>query len=227
MQSEEKYSIFSQKNKGADYMRIFLIDTENVGTSGINCLNELDSSDLIVAFTNKSFPVKNTTVKFAFELKESAVQFKYLVLDTRNINQYLDRVLGTVLGQLLAQYSEAAAVIISNDKGYLPEIEYWRSQKRNVSCCSSIEYFLHPERKQTAVAENEPAKKETKAQKKKARQNNISDILRTAGFPTSKISAYTTEIMCIGNKKKLKNFANQKLHADDKTFEKLCVAKFN
>lgn len=206
-------------------MRIFLIDTENVGTSGINCLNELDSSDLIVAFTNKSFPVKNTTVKFAFELKESAVQFKYLVLDTRNINQYLDRVLGTVLGQLLAQYSEATAVIISNDKGYLPEIEYWRSQKRNVSCCSSIEYFLHPERKQTAVAENEPAKKETKAQKKKARQNNISDILRTAGFPTSKISAYTTEIMCIGNKKKLKNFANQKLHADDKTFEKLLRCK--
>lgn len=180
-------------------MRIFLIDTENVGTAGINCLNELDSSDLIVAFTNKSFPVRNTTVKFAFELKESAVEFKYLVLDTRNISQYLDRVLGTVLGQLLNQYSEATAVIISNDKGYLPEIEYWKGQNR----------------------------KETKAQKKKARQNNISDLLRNAGFPTSKISAYTTEIMCIGNKKKLKNFANQKLHIDDKTFEKLCVAKFN
>lgn len=217
-------------------MRIFLIDTENVGTAGINCLNELGSSDLIVAFTNKSFPNSNTTVKFAFELKEAAVQFKYLVLDTRNINQYLDRVLGTVLGQLLAQYSEATAVIISNDKGYLPEIEYWRNQKRNVSCCSSIEYFLHPGKKQTAVAEIEPllqnakkqpTKKETKAQKKKTRQNNISDILRNAGFTTSKISAYTTEIMCIGNKKKLKNFANQKLHIDDNTFEKLCVAKFN
>ena len=217
-------------------MRIFLIDTENVGTAGINCLNELDSSDLIVAFTNKSFSSSNTTVKFAFELKESAVQFKYLALDTRNIRQYLDRVLGTALGQFLTQYSEATAVIISNDKGYLPEIEYWRSQKRNVSCCSSIEYFLHPERKQTAVAEDElllqnvkkqPTKKETKTQKKKARQNNISDVLRNAGFPTSKVSEYTTEIMCIGNKKKLKNFANQKLHIDDKTFEKLCVAKFN
>lgn len=132
-------------------MRIFLIDTENIGTAGINCLNELDSSDLIVAFTNKYFSNSNTTVKFAFELKEAAVQFKYLVLNTRNINQYLDRVLGTVLGQLLAQYSEATAVIISNDKGYLPEIEYWRSQKRNVICCSSIEYFLHPERKPTAI----------------------------------------------------------------------------
>ena len=217
-------------------MRIFLIDTENVGTAGINCLNELDSSDLIVAFTNKYFSNSNVTVKFAFELKESVVQFKYLVLDTRNINQYLERVLGTVLGQLLAQYSEATAVIISNDKGYLPEIEYWKGQNRNVTCCSSIEYFLYPERKQTAVAEIEPllqndkkqpTKKETKAQKKKTRQNNISNILRNAGFPTSKISSYTTEIMCIGNKKKLKNFANQKLHIDDKTFEKLCVAKFN
>ena len=113
-----------------------------------------------------------------------------------------------------------------------------------MTCCSSIEYFLHPERKPTAVSKKEvrvsdkiepllqnvkkqPTKKETKAQKKKARQNNISDLLRNAGFPTSKISAYTTEIMCIGNKKKLKNFANQKLHIDDKTFEKLCVAKFN
>ena len=225
-------------------MRIFLIDTENIGTAGINCLNELDSSDLIVAFTNKYFSNSNVTVKFAFELKESVVQFKYLVLDTRNINQYLDRVLGTVLGQLLAQYSEATAVIISNDKGYLPEIEYWKGQNRNVTCCSSIEYYLHPERKPTAIAEIEvrdsdkiepllqnakkqPAKKETKAQKKKTRQNNISNILRNAGFPTSKISAYTTEIMCIGNKKKLKNFANQKLHIDDKTFKKLCVAKFN
>lgn len=225
-------------------MRIFLIDTENVGTAGINCLNELDSSDLIVAFTNKSFSSSNTTVKFAFELKESAVQFKYLALDTRNISQYLDRVLGTALGQFLTQYSEATAVIISNDKGYLPEIEYWKGQNRNVTCCSSIEYFLHPERKPTAIAEIEvrdsnkiesllqivkkqPTKKETKAQKKKARQNNISDVLRNAGFPASKVSEYTTEIMCIGNKKKLKSFANQKLHIDDRTFKKLCTAKFN
>ena len=52
------------------------------------------------------------------------------------------RVLGTLLGHALALYPEAEAVIVSRDKGYLPEIEYWQSQGRMVSQFPSIYDYL-------------------------------------------------------------------------------------
>lgn len=54
------------------------------------------------------------------------------------VSQYLDSVLGTLLGHALALYPEAEAIIVSRDKGYLPEIEYWQSQGRVVSQFPSI-----------------------------------------------------------------------------------------
>ena len=52
------------------------------------------------------------------------------------------RVLGTILGQALALHPRAEAVIVSRDKGYLPEIEYWQSQGRTVSQFPSIYDYL-------------------------------------------------------------------------------------
>lgn len=120
------------------YMKIFFVDSENVGCQGLRGMTELSKDDIIYFLTNLTFQECTVPLSFAFALKASPARFFNVPLNTRRISQYLDRVLGTLLGHALALYPEAEAVIVSRDKGYLPEIEYWQSQGRTVSQFPSI-----------------------------------------------------------------------------------------
>lgn len=119
-------------------MKIFFVDSENVGCQGLRGMTELSKDDIIYFLTNFAFQEYTVPLSFAFALKASPARFFNVPLNTRRISQYLDRVLGTLLGHALALYPEAEAIIVSKDKGYLPEIEYWQSQGRAVSQFSSI-----------------------------------------------------------------------------------------
>ena len=119
-------------------MKIFFVDSENVGCQGLRGMTELSKDDIIYFLTNLAFQECTVPLSFAFALKASPARFFNVPLNTRRISQYLDRVLGTLLGHALALYPEAEAIIVSRDKGYLPEIEYWQSQGRVVSQFPSI-----------------------------------------------------------------------------------------
>lgn len=119
-------------------MKIFFVDSENVGCQGLRGMTDLSKDDIIYFLTNLAFQECTVPLSFAFALKTSPARFFNVPLNTRRISQYLDRVLGTLLGHALALYPEAEAIIVSRDKGYLPEIEYWQSQGRAVSQFPSI-----------------------------------------------------------------------------------------
>ena len=119
-------------------MKIFFVDSENVGCQGRRGMTELSKDDIVYFLTNLAFQECTVPLSFAFALKTSPARFYNVPLNTRKISQYLDRVLGTLLGHALALYPEAEAIIVSRDKGYLPEIEYWQSQGRMVSQFPSI-----------------------------------------------------------------------------------------
>lgn len=135
-------------------MKIFFVDSENVGCQGLRGMTELSKDDIIYFLTNLAFQECTVPLSFAFALKTSPARFFNVPLNTRKISQYLDRVLGTLLGHALALYPEAEAIIVSRDKGYLPEIEYWQSQGRAVSQFPSISDCLRSPHAPSALTED-------------------------------------------------------------------------
>ena len=104
------------------YTKIFLIDSENVGTPDITkYIAEKDNAKVIV-FHNEHF--------FPLLAKEG---YSFIRVETKNRKNALDFVLSTYLGSLLSNYGVSPNYfIVSNDRDYSPVLDYWNEKGYNV-----------------------------------------------------------------------------------------------
>ena len=100
------------------YTKIFLIDSENVGTPDITkYIAEKDNAKVIV-FHNEHF--------FPLLAKEG---YSFIRVETKGRKNALDFVLSTYLGSLLSNYGVSPNYfIVSNDRDYSPVLDYWNEK---------------------------------------------------------------------------------------------------
>ena len=130
-------------------MKIFLVDSENIGWSGIKGLEELDSEDVVYYFTTTESKKEKVTITVAqfFKMrdaKEGPILKKINVTPNGKKN-YLDDCIKTALGYLINTAQDIEVIIVSNDEGYQAVIEFWKQRGIKVSRASSIENYLHPQ----------------------------------------------------------------------------------
>ena len=142
-------------------MEIFLVDFENVGSSGLNGLELLEKDDYVYIFGRhlKLFLSKDEVVNKIRKSKTDNIEF----YDThKTADNYLDFQLISFLGYLVGKGEKANYYIISEDKGFDSAVDFW--EKRNIS--------IH---KQKCIKinslENNIVKEETSKTIKKEKQN--------------------------------------------------------
>ena len=130
-------------------MKIFLVDSENVGWNGMKGIEELDAEDAVYYFTTAEREKEKATITVAqfFKMrdaKEGPILKKINVTPNGKKN-YLDDCIKTALGYLINTAQDIEVIIVSNDEGYQAVIEFWKQRGIKVSRASSIENYLHPQ----------------------------------------------------------------------------------
>lgn len=125
-------------------MKVFLIDTENVGWQGIRGSESLSSSDEVYLFTTDVF---NASKSFSLEIMKmlisSRAKFSFINIGKTNaLKNYLDFQLCTFLGSFMERQQDAQAVIISKDKGYQSVVDYWHHNNRKVYLAPDIKTHM-------------------------------------------------------------------------------------
>lgn len=125
-------------------MKVFLIDTENVGWQGIKGSESLSSSDEVYLFTTDVF---NASKSFSLEIMKmlisSRAKFSFINIGKTNaLKNYLDFQLCTFLGSFMERQQDAQAVIISKDKGYQSVVDYWHHNNREVYLAPDIKTHM-------------------------------------------------------------------------------------
>lgn len=125
-------------------MKIFLIDTENVGWQGLRGSELLSSSDEVYLFITDTF---NSSKAFSLEIIKiflsSCAKFSFINIGKTNaLKNYLDFQLCTFLGSLMERNQDAQAAIISKDKGYQSVVDYWHHNNRKVYLSPDIKTHM-------------------------------------------------------------------------------------
>lgn len=102
-------------------MKFFLVDYENVNSSGLEGINCLDEEDRVVIF----YGPNSNTVSFSIVefIRESNINISLFELRHPAPNA-VDFQLSTYLGYLIASEKNAEFYIISKDKGYASSIDF-------------------------------------------------------------------------------------------------------
>ncbi len=135
----------------------YLIDSENVNDAWVRLLPKLHRKDKIVIFFTKNSP------HFAAEHAQLLAEYKkYEIVWEKCFtgNNALDFQLVSRLGYYICKRPRDAYVIMSNDTGYDPAIQYWQQAGVNVSRIrkEEVQSEASPE-----AAKKQPLKKEPKA----------------------------------------------------------------
>lgn len=130
-------------------VKIFLVDSENVGWSGIKGFEELDGEDVVYYFTTAEREKEKVAITVAQffkmrDVKEGPILQKVNVTPNGK-KDYLDDCIKTALGYLINTTQDVEVIIVSNDEGYQATIEFWEQRGVKVSRASSIENYLHPQ----------------------------------------------------------------------------------
>lgn len=157
-------------------MRLFFIDTENVGWQGLKGSESLSSSDEVYLFTTDVF---NASKSFSLEIMKmlisSRAKFSFINIGKTNaLKNYLDFQLCTFLGSLMERYQDAQAIIISKDKGYQSVVDYWHHNNREVYIAPDIKTHMSKSRNNRSL-EKKPnaAPIKTNVQEKKTNQSSL------------------------------------------------------
>lgn len=157
-------------------MRLFFIDTENVGWQGLKGSESLSSSDEVYLFTTDVF---NASKSFSLEIMKmlisSRAKFSFINIGKTNaLKNYLDFQLCTFLGSLMERYQDAQAIIISKDKGYQSVVDYWHHNNREVYIAPDIKTHMREYGKlhSLEIKPNTAAIK-TNVQEKKTNQSSL------------------------------------------------------
>lgn len=157
-------------------MKIFLIDTENVGWQGIRGSESLSSSDEVYLFTTDVF---NASKSFSLEIIKiflsSCAKFSFINIGKTNaLKNYLDFQLCTFLGSFMERNQDAQAVIVSKDKGYQSVVDYWHHNNREVYLAPDIKTHMSKSRNNCSLEKKHNAAPiKTNVQEKKTNQSSL------------------------------------------------------
>lgn len=140
--------------------RIYLVDTENIGSVFLDELPKIGENDKVVIFESD----KSLRLSFADAIKLNNCIDKIESVHIKNGTQNaMDFMIATVLGHLITLDASPTYIIVSNDKGYDIIINFWKSQGVRVRRHSNINY------KDSTL--------ETQKQRRKAMKDIIFDTL--------------------------------------------------
>ena len=118
------------------YDRIVLVDTENVGEMGLHHIPTLTKNDLaVILYSVHSCKI---SIGQAFKIRtwECEVEARSIQNGTANA---LDFVLVSNLGYYIGKEAAKSYIIISNDTGYTPVVNIWRSKGYDIRLYGSSE----------------------------------------------------------------------------------------
>lgn len=200
-------------------MRIFLVDTENVGWAGLTGANKLDSSDIIYVLIGKGVNSRAVKGDIVVDLLKSKAQ--YVIEETKHEGKnYLDFQLSLIVGRLIERHEDAEFIIISKDQGYKAVSDYLEKNNRKGSIAQTIGEYLSPKPK--PKAKPKPQKKELSLEDY---QSELAKIISN-DFPDNKKMIVNVQANAASNKKTkkelkdycLKNLGDTKLT----TYCKMC-----
>lgn len=200
-------------------MRIFLVDTENVGWAGLTGANKLDSSDIIYVLIGKGVNSRAVKGDIVVDLLKSKAQ--YVIEETKHDGKnYLDFQLSLIIGRLVERHEDAKFIIISKDQGYKAVTDYLEKNNRKGSIAQTIGEYLSPKPK--PKAKPKPQKKELSLEDY---QSELAKIISN-DFPDKKKMIVNVQANAACNKKtkkELKNYCLKNL-GDKKltTYCKMC-----
>lgn len=198
-------------------MRIFLVDTENVGWAGLTGAGKLDSSDIIYVLIGKGVNSRAVKGDIVVDLLKSKAQ--YVIEETKHEGKnYLDFQLSLIAGRLIERHDDAEFIIISKDQGYKAVTDYLEKNNRKGSVAQTIGEYLSPKPK----AKPKPQKKELSLEDY---QSELAKIISN-DFPDKKKMIVNVQASAASNKKTkkelkdycLKNLGDNKLT----TYCKMC-----
>lgn len=154
---ETMYTI-CQKKEVIEIMKLYMVDQENVGGSGIHGMSSLRSEDRVIIFCNHI--MKSVPFATHIEIVNCKAQVEYKVIERCGPN-YLDFQLVTYLGYLIAQTHYEEIIIVSKDKGYEAVVDFWRDKGLKIHRQSNIK----EEESRLKQKKSMPGKADTKALK--------------------------------------------------------------
>lgn len=193
-------------------MRIFLIDTENVGWSGLTGANKLNDTDMIYVLIGNNIKNHSLKAELVIELLKNKAQYVFEETGHSGKN-YLDFQLSLIVGKLIERYTDAEIIIISKDQGYNAVIDYLTKHNRKGCTAQSIELYLNPTTTKAKEKNVSTVKVEKTTKKRKNRkmvveteedlkkyQEEIANII-TAVFPDKKKMVVAKQSVAASNKK--------------------------
>lgn len=200
-------------------MRIFLVDTENVGWAGLTGASKLDSGDTIYILIGKGVNSRAVKGDIVVDLLKSKAQ--YVIEETKHEGKnYLDFQLSLIVGRLIERHEDAEFIIISKDQGYKAVTDYLEKNNRKGSIAQTIGEYLSPKPKPKAKLK--PQKKELTLEDYRS---ELAKIISN-DFPDKKKMIVNVQANAASNKKtkkELKNYCLKNL-GDKKltTYCKMC-----
>lgn len=198
-------------------MRIFLVDTENVGWAGLTGASKLDNTDIIYILLGKGVNSRAVKGDIVVDLLKSKAQ--YVIEETKHEGKnYLDFQLSLIVGRLLERHEDAEFIIISKDQGYKAVTDYLEKNNRKGSIAQTIGEYLSPKPK----LKSKPQKKQLSMDDYK---NELAKIISN-DFPDKKKMIVNVQANAASNKKTKKELKDYCLNnlGDTKltTYCKMC-----
>lgn len=190
-------------------MAIFLVDLENVGMSGLKGIEKLSENNRVEIF----YGTKTGSIAFDkhVELSRLRVEIDYHKAAKTGKN-YLDFQMGTYLGWLIGKGETGKFFIISKDTGYDSVIDFWKTQKPELT-------IVRQGQIQSEKADSTKAGAEKKETAKKAEKKEIAK---------KKENTKKTEKLPESVKKKIrKAVKDEKLQGGSYTRLYECVVKYS
>ena len=120
-------------------MNVFLVDFENVKSSGLNGINRLDESDRVVIFYSENADSMTFDLHEQINKSKADITFQKVTVGIKNA---LDFQLATYLGYLICQNEkEEQAVryyLVTKDHGYSSLETYWTQRRYRVTLIGSL-----------------------------------------------------------------------------------------
>lgn len=113
-------------------MRYIYIDSENFVEDWIEVLDFCKDDHIFVLYTDNSKPVKIKSLAKVFN-KYDNLEFLEVVVGSNALDFQLSSLIGYYIAKDVEEH-----IILSNDKGYLPLINFWKD-KTNVHVFGSID----------------------------------------------------------------------------------------
>lgn len=109
-------------------MAIYLIDTENVQTKFVQLIDRLNNEDTIMLFMNKDKHNMSLHIDDVLNINSKNVTIEIVdCCSGKAKKNSLDFQLVSYLGYIISKQGNQRYVIVSNDSGFDPVVEFWRT----------------------------------------------------------------------------------------------------